>query len=112
MDDEIPSGGLLSRTIINIPLVFWRTDAGNIAALENRCCHWGAKLSLGRVENGGDRIRCPYHGLLFDRTGQCVSAPAQERVPARAKVRSFPVIERHRWVRIWMADPAQILDTR
>ena len=105
-DKEVPVEGFLSRTIINIPLVFWRDSAGAVVALEDRCCHRGAKLSMGRREQGGDQLRCMYHGLVYDRTGRCVSAPAQERVPARAKVRSFPVVERHRWIWVWMGDPA------
>ena len=116
-DKDVPSEGFLSRTIINVPLVFWRDAHGNVVALEDRCCHRGAKLSMGRKEDGGNCVRCMYHGLVFDRNGVCVSAPAQDRLPPQAKVRSFPVVETHRWVWIWMgdpelADPALIPDTQ
>src|SRR5690606_34546041 len=61
--------------------------------------------SRGRRE--GDCLRCMYHGLKFDRSGQCVEIPAQDRIPPNARVRVFPVEERHRWVWIWMGDPAR-----
>jgi phenylpropionate dioxygenase-like ring-hydroxylating dioxygenase large terminal subunit len=105
-DKEVPEQGFLARTIINVPLVFWRDSQGKVIALADRCCHRGAKLSMGRLEEGGDRIRCMYHGLLYDCTGQCVSTPAQTRIPPQAKVKSFPVVETHRWIWIWMGDPA------
>jgi phenylpropionate dioxygenase-like ring-hydroxylating dioxygenase large terminal subunit len=105
-DKEVSAEGLLGRTIANVPLVLWRDSAGKVIALEDRCCHRGAKLSMGRKEQGGDCIRCMYHGLVFNRSGQCVSAPAQSHIPPQAKVRSFPVVETHRWISIWMGEPA------
>jgi vanillate O-demethylase monooxygenase subunit len=48
-----------------------------------------------------------YHGLAFDSTGKVVEIPGQELIPPQAKVRSYPVEERHSWVWIWMGDPAQ-----
>jgi vanillate O-demethylase monooxygenase subunit len=59
---------------------------------------------MGRKE--GDCIRCSYHGLLFDKQGICIGAPAQERLPAM-KVKSFPVVEKNKWIWIWMGDPLQ-----
>jgi phenylpropionate dioxygenase-like ring-hydroxylating dioxygenase large terminal subunit len=46
---------------------------GNPAALEDRCCHRSARLSLGSVHNGV--LACAYHGWQYDRTGQCVLMP-------------------------------------
>ena len=104
-DHEVPCEGFLSRTITNTPLVIWRDGQGDVIALEDRCCHRGAKLSKGRQEEGGCYVRCMYHGLVFDRHGQCVSAPAQAKIPPQVRVRSYPVVQRHRWVWVWMGDP-------
>lgn len=114
---EVQPDGFFSRTVINVPLVLWRDAQGKVIALEDRCCHRGAKLSMGQREQGGDCVRCMYHGLVFDRTGVCISAPAQSRLPSQARVRSFPVVESHCWIWIWMgdpdkADPALIADTQ
>ncbi len=98
------AGGLLARTIVNLPVVLWRDAAGSVIAFEDRCCHRGAPLSRGRKE--GDCLRCMYHGLLFDRDGRCIEIPSQDRVPPQARVRSFPVVERHNWIWIWPGDPA------
>ncbi len=111
---EIPAESLLARTITQRPLIFWRDQSGQVIALADRCCHRAAPLSKGRRE--GDRIRCMYHGLLFDATGKCVEIPSQNYIPATAKVRAFPIVERFNWVWIWMgepdhADPSLIPDT-
>ena len=113
-DKEVPREGFLARTIINVPLALWRDEQGTVVAFEDMCCHRGAPLSRGRRE--GDCVRCLYHGLLFDRAGQCIEVPSQDGVPPNARVRTFPVIERHRWIWVWMgdaaqADPALIPDT-
>ena len=59
---EIEPGRIHARTIIDQPLVLYRTTDG-IVALEDRCPHRFAPLSLGRLE--GDALRCMYHGLKF-----------------------------------------------
>lgn len=103
-DHEITGDGMLARTILNVPVVFWRDGNGKLQALEDRCCHRGAPLSAGRKE--GDAIRCLYHGLKFDCSGACIEIPSQKNIPAKARVRAFPVVERQHWVWIWMGDAA------
>jgi len=98
-------------TILGEPIVLWRTAGGALNALEDRCVHRLAPLSLGRCE--GERLRCMYHGLLFAADGKVVEIPGQELIPATARVRRYAVVERHSWIWIWMgdaeeADPALI----
>ncbi len=107
--DHHVGNDLLARTICDEPIVFFRTEDGTIAALEDRCCHRSAPLSLGRHK--GDEIECGYHGLRFDRTGQCTAVPSQDLVPPGACVRSYPVVEKNRWVWIWMGDAARADET-
>ncbi|HEY8358546.1 MAG TPA: aromatic ring-hydroxylating dioxygenase subunit alpha [Ramlibacter sp.] len=99
---ELEGNRLLARTIINTPLVFYR-EAQGVVALEDRCPHRAAPLSKGIREAEG--IRCRYHGLLFDKGGRCIHAPAQDSVPAGMKVRNFKTVERNTWVWVWMGDP-------
>jgi phenylpropionate dioxygenase-like ring-hydroxylating dioxygenase large terminal subunit len=111
---EVGADTMLARTIAGVALLLWRDHAGRVAALEDRCCHRAAPLSKGRRE--GDRIRCMYHGLLFDATGRCVEIPSQDFIPPAARVRAFPIVERFKWIWVWMgdphkADPALIPDT-
>ena len=100
---EIGPREMLARTITRVPLVFWRDAKGRVVALEDRCCHRAAPLSKGRRE--GDRIRCMYHGLLFEADGRCVEIPSQDFIPPAARVRAFPVVERFKWIWVWMGDP-------
>lgn len=94
----------LCRWLLDRRLVVFRTGAGDIAALEDRCAHrWGA-LSQGKMI--GDEIACPYHGFRYDTLGQCTHIPTQSSVPARLKVRSYPVREHGTFVWIWMGDEA------
>lgn len=104
-DHEVPAGALFARTVLNEPIVVFRTAGGGFAALEDRCCHRAAPLSKGR--NEGDGLRCGYHGLKFDAAGRCVDAPGLDRIPPQAKVKSYPVAVRHKWVFVWMGDPAR-----
>ncbi|MES2992256.1 MAG: aromatic ring-hydroxylating dioxygenase subunit alpha [Pseudomonadota bacterium] len=113
-DHELTTDGLFARTVCALPLVMWRDAAGQPVALEDRCCHRGAPLSLGRRE--GDCVRCMYHGLKFDATGACVQVPGMDSVPPKVRVRQLPCVLRHRWVWVWpgdpaLADPALIPDT-
>ena len=105
---------LVTRTILNQPIVFYRTADGKPAALFDRCAHRFAPLHRGK-RVGEDRIRCGYHGLEFDRTGACVHNPHGDGKLPPASVRAFPVAEKHSIVWIWMgdarrADPAAIPD--
>ena len=104
-DHEITADALFARTLLGRPVVFHRTADGQVVALDDRCPHRAAPLSAGRKE--GDTIRCLYHGLRFDAAGRCVEMPGQDRIPPAACVRRYPVVERDRFVWIWMGDPAR-----
>ena len=101
---EIEPGAIHARTIIDQPLVLYRTADGGMAALEDRCCHRFAPLSMGRLE--GDDLRCMYHGLKFAPDGRCIEIPGQKLIPQSACVRRYPVAVRGSWVWIWMGDAA------
>ena len=101
-DREI-SDGLLARTILDQPVVLFRGADGAPRALEDRCCHRGLPLSLGRLQD--ETVQCGYHGLEFDYDGACVNVPGQATIPPGARVRAYPVVEKWRWIWIWMGDP-------
>lgn len=109
---ELPHGTLKPRTLLGEPLVFFRREDGHIAALADECPHRFAPLHKGRLTPEG-RIACPYHGLQFDTQGACVHNP-HGPVPKTAKLASYPVVEKHTMLWIWMGDsepdPALIPD--
>lgn len=92
----------LARRICNVPLVFFKGEDGKYIALDDRCCHRAAPLSIGRVE--GNCIRCMYHGMLYNADGQVIEIPGEERIPPSMKVRSYPVVEKSGMLWIWMGD--------
>ncbi|RJG03101.1 aromatic ring-hydroxylating dioxygenase subunit alpha [Noviherbaspirillum sedimenti] len=102
---EVNSEKPLARMIVGKPMVFFRTDEGQVAALEDRCMHRGMPLSAGPICNKGRSLQCPYHGLEFDITGACVKAPSQTSIPRNMQVLTYPVVERDSFVWVWTGDP-------
>ena len=90
-------------TILGEPIVLWRAGE-KLVAMTDRCVHRMAPLSLGRCE--GMKLRCMYHGLLFAPDGTVVEIPGQDIIPPQARVKCYPVIEKHSWVWVWMGDIA------
>lgn len=100
-------------TICAQTLVMFRCADGEVAALEDRCPH--RQLPLSKGKRIGDTIQCGYHGMTFGADGACVRVPGQSNLPKSAYVDSYPVLERHGIVFVWMgdvdrADPALAFD--
>lgn len=93
----------LGRKLLGEPVVLYRASDGTPLALEDRCCHRQAALSLGEIE--GDNLRCGYHGLLFDGTGACIEVPSQKTIPPGARVKSYATREQQGFLFVWMGDP-------
>ena len=100
---------LLPRTILNQPVVLYRQQDGTPAALEDLCPHRFLPLSMGELN--GDAVQCGYHGLTFNSQGECIRVPGQERIPAAAKVRSYPVREHLGMIWIWLGEPQRATQT-
>ncbi len=105
-DHEVNSMGLLARTIASTPMALYRTSDGRPVALADACWHRLAPLSMGRLV-GNDEVQCPYHGLRFNSAGRCTHMPAQETINPSAMVPSYPAVERHRYVWVWLGDATQ-----
>ena len=95
--------GMLSRTILGQTVMLYRRSSGEPVALRDRCSHRGFPLSQGVLKD--DVVTCGYHGFTFDGTGTCLSVPGQDKIPARADVRSYPVAENGPFIWIWPGDP-------
>jgi phenylpropionate dioxygenase-like ring-hydroxylating dioxygenase large terminal subunit len=91
--------------LLGFDYVLFRGPDGAINCLSDVCIHRGASLGAGRVENGC--VECPYHGWTYDGAGKVTripSLPAEATVPSRARVDSYPVIERFGWVWVFLGD--------
>lgn len=106
--------GPISRKICDREIVFYRTEEGNIAALDDRCPHRFVPLSGGKVE--GENIRCPYHGLLFGPDGDCVERPHDDGpMQPGLCVKSYTAVDKYNCIWLWIgaeadADPDLIPD--
>ncbi|WP_157968772.1 MULTISPECIES: aromatic ring-hydroxylating dioxygenase subunit alpha [unclassified Sphingomonas] len=99
--DLLVEEGLQARTLLDQPMVLWRDTKGAVHAMEDRCPHRYAPLSLGKQV--GDNIRCGYHGLEFDGSGMCVRNPhGGGQIPRSAALRTYPACERGGIVWVWM----------
>lgn len=103
--DTLAAGTVQSITALGEPLALFRDAAGTFSAVADRCPHRFARLSSGQAIDGA--LACPYHGLRFDAQGHCVLNPHGEgKIPQAAKVRSYPTLERHGSLWVWMGDAA------
>jgi phenylpropionate dioxygenase-like ring-hydroxylating dioxygenase large terminal subunit len=97
---------LFRRVIMDQAILLFRKEDGTPVAMSNRCAHRFAPLHLGKLE--GDTVSCPYHGLRYDALGKCVFNPeGNQRVPAGARVQTYPLLERYGVVWIWPGDPSR-----
>lgn len=101
--DQVKPAEMFSRTICDEAIVMYRDSQGRPIALQDRCPHRFIPLHLGAVK--GDVIECSYHGLQFDCTGACIKNPHGDgKIPSKARVRSYPLVEKHSLMWIWMGD--------
>ena len=87
-------GVALGAQLLGQPLALFRDETGKAVALEDRCLHRAAPLSIGRVRSG--RLQCAYHGWTYAGTGCVVHVPsegAQRLKNAKRCARSFAVCE-------------------
>ena len=101
--EEVTAKKPLAVDIGDQPVVLWR-DAGGIArALEDRCPHRRAPLSMGCVRDNG-WIQCGYHGWSYDgATGRLAAIPnikGEQRFPPLYRAVRFGVAEAGGFVRV------------
>ena len=95
----------LARTICGEAVVLYRRLDGGAVAMRDACPHRLFPLSKGMLE--GDNLRCLYHGFMFDGAGACVETPALGTAARNLQVQTYPVVERYRFVWVWIGDPAR-----
>ncbi|MEZ5565912.1 MAG: aromatic ring-hydroxylating dioxygenase subunit alpha [Gammaproteobacteria bacterium] len=86
--------------------VLFRNAAGHVVCLSSVCPHRGANLALGCCHSDGT-LACPFHGWRFNADGACTAIPSNAvptDIPARARVDSYPVIERHGLIWVMLGD--------
>lgn len=92
--------------VLGEDLILFRDGKGRPGLLYPRCCHRGASLFYGGVENEG--IRCCYHGWVFDVEGRCLEQPCEPELGLhRDRVRQpwYPVQEQYGIVWAYLGPP-------
>ena len=79
--DEIPDGGILTRTLSGREVLLYRRAHG-VSCFDNACAHMGMPLDGGELREG--TLQCPHHGFTYTLdTGECLTVPeVQLRVHA------------------------------
>ena len=92
--DELAPGTVRTVPLAGQDVVLFRTRAGRLAAFDAFCPHMGAHFGHGS-DVQGETLRCPFHGFCFDAAGACVQTGYGTKAPPKARVKTWPVIERH-----------------
>jgi nitrite reductase/ring-hydroxylating ferredoxin subunit len=92
---ELSAGEVQAVRRLGRELVLFRDDDGVAHVLDAHCPHLGAHLGVGgKVE--GRALRCPFHAWLWDgQSGQCLEIPYAKKIPSKARIRAWPVLERN-----------------
>ncbi len=101
--EEVSGKKPLSVDIGTQPVVLWRDSNGIARALEDRCPHRRAPLSLGCILGNG-HIQCGYHGWSYDgengRLKEIPNMKDKQKFPPLYKAIAFGVEESGGFVRI------------
>ena len=103
--EEIEENKILLKYVFDQEIIIWKKKE-RIMAWENLCIHRGSRLSLGSINNG--ILKCAYHGWEYNQDAQCVKIPSQPdiKIPKKACVKSYKVIEKMNMVWINLSKEA------
>ena len=95
------------HTVLGQQLVVFRQKrSGRVVVMSDLCVHRGGALSGGWQDEKGCVV-CPYHGWEYDADGKAVRIPANlegRPIPKKARVDSYPVQEKYRFVWVFLGD--------
>ena len=99
---ELKKNKLIGIVRFSEKLVFWRDEMNNINCMFDKCCHRGASLSNGKINN--DHLECPFHGFQYDSSGRVKLIPANgknKEIPNNFKVNSYPARDMYGFIWVW-----------
>ena len=94
---DLPAGKIVGRDLLGSRLVAYRDAAGRPVVQTAWCPHLGADLSVGQIVDG--QLRCAYHHWSFDSEGRCARIPSGDKIPAAARIFTYPSQEA--WGLVW-----------
>jgi nitrite reductase/ring-hydroxylating ferredoxin subunit/uncharacterized membrane protein len=97
-DEDLAAGTPVGAEVEGRQVLLFRTDDGEVHALDDVCSHAGALLHRGEVE--GCSIVCPLHFSAFDlRDGSITRGPAHHPQPV------LPARVRNGWIEVRGSQP-------
>jgi len=103
LSEEVTDKKPLAVDLDDQPIVLWRDKQGIARALEDRCPHRRAPLSLGCIRDNG-WIQCGYHGWSYEgdtgRLKQIPNMKDEQRFPPIYKAQAFAVAESNGFVHV------------
>ena len=60
MSDDVSADKPLGVRMLGVDFVLFRNAAGQVICMAGVCCHRGAALGDGKINDGC--VACPYHG--------------------------------------------------
>ena len=96
---EIPRKIVKSVELCGQRITIFRSEDGEVHALDAFCPHLGTDLGIGHVD--GNLLRCAFHHWGFDQDGICKDIPCQSEIPKKAKVESYATAEKYGFIWIY-----------
>ena len=92
-------------TLLGNSLVIWWDKLNNEwCSTDNQCSHRLTPLSEGRITDKGV-LECPYHGMCFNSTGNCIKIPQKENPYSennkRFNINSYNIVTKQGIIWIW-----------
>ena len=107
---DLPVGGVVSVPFEGDQVAIFNVD-GELHAIADVCPHAAAPLSDGKLEHG--RVRCKWHGALFElATGELIEGPGSAVPTYRVEVDGDRILLEVPETRPWTAAPRSEGDGR
>ena len=107
---RLKAGKMYGRVILGEPIVFGRTDDGQIFGLRDICPHRALPLSCGQFD--GKEIMCNYHGWRFAPSGHCTRVPTlvegQDFNVARIRTNAYELRDHQGNIWVWMGAKREV----
>ncbi|WP_435279796.1 Rieske 2Fe-2S domain-containing protein [Streptomyces sp. 1222.5] len=104
--EESLANGPVARRLLGERIVIFKGQNEAPVAFADSCPHRNAPLSAGHTTEG--QVTCPYHGWVFDDTGNCVAIPSagsDARVPPSARLQPYYACARYGLVWVALSPP-------
>jgi len=90
-------------------MVLYRGESGQVHMVGAYCPHMGTHIgksatsfmSMKNEQVEGESIRCPYHAWRFGPDGKCDQIPYSDKIPPKAELGSWEVVEKYGAIFHW-----------